>query len=122
MSTKSLVAALVVIAGVVVAPASQAQISQPQGDSACDKGELCVWTGAQYTGETKRLDLESANPNECIQLGLVGRSFANRLSRDVAVYQREDCSTEAEFTTYPKNGTYVPDAYFVIRAITVWEG
>ncbi|TWP48083.1 hypothetical protein FKR81_29315 [Lentzea tibetensis] len=120
MSTKTLVAALVVFTGVVIAPASQAQVTR--GDSACDKGEFCVWAGAQYAGKTERLDLESANPNECIQLSLVGRSFANRLSRDVAVYQREDCSTEAEFTTYPKNGTYVPDAYFVIRAITVWEG
>lgn len=114
MSTKILVAALAVLAG--VAPA------QAQSDATCDKGEFCVWAGPQYTGQVERLDLESANPDECIPLKIVGRSFANRLSRDAAVYQRENCSTEAEFTTYPKNGTYVPDAYFVIRAITVWEG
>lgn len=110
---KVLAAAIVVLTGVLAAPA--------QGDTSCDKGEFCVWPGANYTGQAKRLDLEMANPSECIQLGMVGRSFANRLSRDVTVYQGETCSTEAEFTTYPKHGTYVPDGYFVIRAITVWE-
>ncbi|GLZ32433.1 hypothetical protein Lesp02_46210 [Lentzea sp. NBRC 105346] len=121
MSTKVLIAAIIVFTGVLVAPASQAQNDQTQNDQTCDKGEFCVWTAAQYQGQAKRLDLETANPSECIPLGLEGRSFANRLSRDVSVYQSETCSTEAEFTTYPKNGTYVPDAYFVIRAITVWE-
>jgi hypothetical protein len=116
MPMKSLVAAVVLTAG-ALSPGET-------GDPTCDRGEFCVWDQAQYAGTVARLDLESANPDECIPLpgGMVGKSFANRLSRDVSVYQRENCSTEAEFTTYPKNGTYVPDAYFVIRAITVWEG
>jgi len=116
MSTKSLIAALVITAGAV----ASSGIAVAQSDKSCDKGEFCVWAGPDYTGAVQRLDLESANPGECIQLAVVGRSFTNRLSRDASVYQRESCSTEAEFTTYPKHGTYVPDAYFVIRAVEVW--
>ena len=117
MSTKSLIAALVITAGAV----ASSGIAVAQSDKNCDKGEFCVWAGPDYTGAVQRLDLESANPDECIPLNIVGRSFANRLSRDASVYQRENCSTEAEFATYPKHGTYVPDAYFVIRALEVWE-
>ncbi|MFD9704186.1 peptidase inhibitor family I36 protein [Lentzea sp. NPDC059081] len=116
MSTKSLITALVITAGAV----ASSGIAVAQSDKSCDKGEFCVWTGPDYTGTVQRLDLESANPDECIPLTIVGRSFVNRLSRDASVYQRENCSTEAEFTTYPKHGTYVPDAYFVIRALEVW--
>jgi hypothetical protein len=116
MPTKSLITALVVIASAV----AFSGIAVAQSDKRCDKGEFCVWAGPDYTGVVQRLDLESANPDECIVLTVVGRSFANRLSRDVTVYQRENCSTEAEFTTYPKHGTYVPDAYFVIRGLQVW--
>jgi hypothetical protein len=45
----------------------------------------------------------------------------NRLTRDTSVFQGETCSTEAEFTTYPGKGTFVPDAPFVVRALQVWE-
>ncbi|SDG87366.1 Peptidase inhibitor family I36 [Lentzea fradiae] len=116
MSMKSLAAALVVTAVTV----ASSGVAVAQSDSSCDKGEFCVWTGADYTGTVQRLDLETANPGECIPFKIVGRSFVNRLSRDATVYQRENCSTEAEFTTYPKHGTYVPDAYFVTRAVEVW--
>lgn len=116
MSTKSLITALAITAGAV----ASGGIAVAQSDKSCDKGEFCVWAGPDYTGAVQRLDLESANPDECIPLTVVGRSFVNRLSRDASVYQRENCSTEAEFTTYPKHGTYVPDAYFVIRALEVW--
>lgn len=87
----------------------------------CDPGEFCAWSKDNYTGTARRYNLETANPGECIALdGLVARSFANRLSKDVTVYQGETCSTEAEFTTYPKGGTYVPVAPFVVRAIQIW--
>lgn len=91
--------------------------------STCDRGEFCVWAGTDYTGAAHRLDLETANPRECIPLpgGFVARSFANLLSRDTSVYQGATCSTEADFTTYPGGGTFVPDAPFVVRAIQVWE-
>lgn len=94
-----------------------------QTEPTCDRGEFCVWSGTGYTGGSHRLDLETANPRECIRLpeDFVARSFANRLNRDVSVYQGATCSTEADFTTYPGKGTYVPDAPFVVRAIQVWE-
>ncbi|MGW6449278.1 peptidase inhibitor family I36 protein [Lentzea sp. NPDC055074] len=116
MSTKSLITALVITAGAI----ASSGIAVAQSDKTCDKGEFCVWSGPDYTGTIQRLDVESANPGECITLAVTGKSFANRLSRDATVYQRENCSTEAEFTTYPKHGTYVPDAYFVIRGLQVW--
>jgi hypothetical protein len=88
----------------------------------CDPGEFCAWAKDNYTGAARRHNLETANPGECIALdGLVAHSFVNRLSKDVSVYQGETCSTEAEFTTYPKGGTYVPLAPFVVRAIQIWE-
>lgn len=88
----------------------------------CDRGEFCAWAKANYGGTALRHNLETANPGECVPLGeLVARSFANRLTKDVTVYQGDTCSTEAEFSTYPKGGTYVPDAPFVVRAIQIWE-
>jgi hypothetical protein len=88
----------------------------------CDRGEFCAWAEENYVGASRRHNLETANPGECVVLtGLVAKSLVNRLTKDVTVYQGETCSTEAEFTTYPKGGTYVPDAPFVIRAIQVWD-
>jgi hypothetical protein len=88
----------------------------------CDRGEFCAWAKENYGGAVLRHNLETANPGECVPFGgLVARSLANRLTKDVTVYQGETCSTEAEFTTYPKGGTYVPDAPFVVRAIQIWE-
>jgi hypothetical protein len=119
--TRSLVAAVAIIAGALVASGTAS--AQQAGDPTCDRGEFCLWGGVGYTGPVQRLDLESANPGECIPVpgGLVARSFVNRLTRDASVYQGGTCSTEAEFTTYPGKGTYVPDAPFVVRAIQVWE-
>ncbi|SMD23663.1 hypothetical protein SAMN05661093_08152 [Kibdelosporangium aridum] len=88
----------------------------------CDRGEFCAWAKENYAGTAVRHNLETANPGECVPLGgLVAKSIANRLTKDVTVYQGETCSTEAEFTTYPKGGTFVPDAPFVVRAIQIWE-
>jgi hypothetical protein len=127
MTTRTLVTALVLTTG-ALASSGTAVARQParqpeQPAPTCDRGEFCVWSGVDYSGDSHRLDLESANPRECIPLpnGFVARSFANRLNRDVSVYQGATCSTEAEFTTYPGKGTYVPDAPFVVRAIQVWE-
>jgi peptidase inhibitor family I36 len=88
----------------------------------CDPGEFCAWAKDSYTGKAQRFSLETANPGSCIPLeGLVAHSLANRLSKEVTVYQGETCSTEADFTTYPGGGTYVPSAPFVVRAIQVWN-
>ncbi|MGH3432690.1 MAG: peptidase inhibitor family I36 protein [Thermocrispum sp.] len=89
----------------------------------CERGEFCTWQRAFYRGTIHRVDLRSANPGECIPLtpATDGRSFANRTSRDITVYQGRDCSTEGDFTTYPGGGTFVPDAPFVVRALQIWE-
>ncbi|PRY31019.1 peptidase inhibitor family I36 protein [Umezawaea tangerina] len=121
MSTRTLLTALAITTGALVSSGTAS--AQQSGTPTCDPGEFCLWGGPDYTGPARRLDLESANPGECIPLpgGLVAHSFVNRLTRDASVYQGETCSTEAEFTTYPGRGTYVPNAPFVVRAIQVWE-
>jgi hypothetical protein len=103
--------------------AGVAQAATTQADPACQKGEFCVWPSDGYGGEAQRFDLRTANPEECIPLpaGFDGSSFVNRMSRDVTVYQSEECTTEGDFITYPGGGTYVPDAPFLIRAIKIWE-
>ncbi|MEV0675727.1 peptidase inhibitor family I36 protein [Actinosynnema sp. NPDC050436] len=117
--TKSLLTALTITTAALV---SSGTATAQQPAPTCDRGEFCAWSGTNYTGALQRLDLETANPNECIPLkdDLVARSFVNNLTRDASVFQGATCSTEAEFTTYPGKGTYVPDAPFVVRAIQVW--
>lgn len=89
----------------------------------CERGEMCLWAGDGYSGEVVRISLENTNPEECVPLpeGFGARSFANRMSRDVTVYQGRQCSTEGEFDTYPGGGTYVPEAPYVVRAVQIWE-
>lgn len=89
----------------------------------CQKGEFCLWAADDYGGAAQRFDLRTANPGECIPLpaGFDGSSFANLMSRDVTVYQSEECSTEGDFVTYPGGGTFVPDAPFLVRGIQIWE-
>ena len=114
-----------------IGPAAEAAASQAEdeesaasgpSDAKCDAGSFCAWSGPNYTGKVARLNLETANPNQCVTLpgNLVAKSLANLMTRDVSVYEGATCSTEAEFTTYPKGGTYVPNAPFVVRAIQVW--
>jgi hypothetical protein len=97
--------------------------AQAGTDPGCRKGEFCVWSAHDYGGESTRFDLRTANPEECIPLpeGFDGGSFANLMSRDVTVYQDEECSTEGDFVTYPGGGTFVPDAPFLVRGIQIWE-
>jgi hypothetical protein len=104
--------------------ASTPALSSPSGaDPACAVGELCLWNSETYSGQNQHYDLRTANPEDCIVLpeGFEAHSFANRLTRDVTVYQSEECSTEGDFTTYPGGGTYVPQSPFVVRAIKIWN-
>ena len=103
--------------------AGTAQATSAQADPPCQKGEFCLWQAADYGGDAQRFDLRTANPGECIPLavGFAGSSFANLLTRDVTVYQSEECSTEGDFVTYPGGGTFVPDAPFLVRGIQIWE-
>ncbi|MEV6446317.1 peptidase inhibitor family I36 protein [Amycolatopsis sp. NPDC051716] len=103
--------------------AGVAQAASAPADPSCRKGEFCLWSADGYGGEAQRFDLRTANPGECISLpgGFDGSSFVNRMSRDVTVYQSEECSTEGDFVTYPGGGTFVPDAPFLVRGIQIWE-
>ncbi|WP_210717982.1 peptidase inhibitor family I36 protein [Amycolatopsis acididurans] len=101
------------------------QVSPPdRPEFSCQQGEFCAWPGEFYSDYIQRLDLRTANPEECIVLpnGIEARSLANRMTRDVTVYQDNECSTEGDFTTYPGNGTFVPHAPFVVRAVQIWDG
>ncbi len=103
--------------------AGVAQAAPSQPDPVCKKGEFCIWSAAHYSGDAQRFDLRTANPEDCIPLpeGFDGSSFVNLMSRDVTVYQSEECTTEGDFITYPGAGTYVPNSPFVVRAIKIWE-
>ena len=116
------VGALVVAAVVVITTATPAG-ADPAADAKCDAGSFCAWSGANYSGKVARLSLETTRTNNCVALPdkLVAKSLANLMTRDVTAYEGATCSTEAEFTTYPKGGTFVPNAPFVVRAIQVWE-
>lgn len=94
-----------------------------QARAVCDRGALCLWTHEGYRGAALRLSLVTTNPGECVPLpaGFAARSFANRISRHVTVYQGGECETEGEFDTYPGGGTYVPEAPYVVRAVQIWD-
>ncbi|MCP2273378.1 hypothetical protein LV75_005907 [Actinokineospora diospyrosa] len=87
---------------------------------ACERGELCLWAGLAFRGESGRFGVGSAAEGECVVLGRESRSLANLLRRDVTVYESAECATETDFVTYPGLGTYVPATPFVVRAIQVW--
>ena len=97
--------------------------AQASTDPGCRKGEFCLWPSDSYGGKIQRFDLRTANTEECLPLpaGFDGSSFANLMTRDVTVYQDEECSTEGDFVTYPGGGTFVPNAPFLVRGIQIWE-
>jgi len=114
--------ALGVLGGAGIA---QAETAPPGGrpEFLCEQGEFCAWSGEFYTEAVQRLDLRTVNPKDCVALPdyLQARSFANRLDREVTIYQDSECSTEGEFVTYPGHGTFVPQAPFLARAVQIWE-
>ncbi|MEV6905583.1 peptidase inhibitor family I36 protein [Amycolatopsis sp. NPDC051071] len=113
---------LLAVAG-LLASAGVASAAATPPEPACQKGEFCVWPEESYGGDARKFDLRSSNPEECIPLpeGFDGHAFVNRLSRDVTIYQSEECTTEGDFITYPGGGTYVPQGPFVIRALKIWD-
>ncbi|OZM71592.1 hypothetical protein CFN78_18870 [Amycolatopsis antarctica] len=107
--------------GMAYATTTPTQTPPPEFN--CTQGEFCGWSGEFYGGGIQRLDLRTANPDECIPLaeGFEAMSFANRTDRYVTIYQGADCSTEGDFSTYPGNGTFVPQGPYVVRAIQLWD-
>ncbi|RLK54657.1 peptidase inhibitor family I36 protein [Actinokineospora cianjurensis] len=87
---------------------------------ACERGELCLWSGLSFHGESGTFGIGSFAVGECLVLGRESRSLANLLRHDVTVYESSECATESDFTTYPGLGTYVPATPFVVRAIQIW--
>lgn len=117
---KFVVTVVIAFAGLLACATTSA--AQP-GPQPCERGEFCLWPGEGYEGEGHRVALENANPGECVSLpeGFDARSFANLTKRPVTVYQGRDCSTEAEFDTYPGGGTFVPAAPYLVRGVQIWE-
>ncbi|WP_026422329.1 peptidase inhibitor family I36 protein [Actinokineospora inagensis] len=113
MAFRIVIAVLLACFGLAL-PASAAQVP-------CERGELCLWAGSSFRGEVGKFGLGTVTEGECVPVGRDTRSFVNWLRRDVTVYESPDCATEADFTTYPGLGTYVPESPFVVRAIQVWS-
>ncbi|QGK68622.1 hypothetical protein GIY23_02775 [Allosaccharopolyspora coralli] len=88
----------------------------------CEAGVFCSWTDVEYRGAVYEADLRTIALEECIPLpeGRQARSFANSLDRPVTAYQDADCSSEADFTTYPGR-THTPHTPFLVRAIQIWS-
>jgi hypothetical protein len=114
---------VVAAAGAALATGAGAAGANTGQATACERGEFCVWPVKDYGGSATRIALENANPGECVPLpeGADGRSFVNRSARPVTTYQSRECSTEAEFDTYPGGGTYVPEAPYVVRGVQIWD-
>jgi hypothetical protein len=123
MSSRRLPHLLLLAAFGLLTSAGVAQAAPAQPDPVCKKGEFCLWSADDYGGTAQRFDLRTANPEDCLPLpaGFDGSSFVNLMSRDVTVYQSEECTTEGDFITYPGGGTFVPKAPFVVRAIKIWN-
>lgn len=90
---------------------------------ACDSGEFCAWQEEFYSGKLQRFDLRNTHTEQCVALddAMEAHSFATRIERHVTVYQDRECATQADFSTYPGPGTFVPQAPYVVRAIQIWE-
>jgi hypothetical protein len=88
----------------------------------CERGEFCVWSGVDNTGDSLSHTLADTTVEQCVPLPpeFDARSFVNLLSRAVTVYQSRECATEGEFDTYPGGGTHVPEAPYVVRAFQIW--
>ncbi|WP_018684062.1 peptidase inhibitor family I36 protein [Actinokineospora enzanensis] len=123
MRKKTFLALLLALAsalGLSSTPASAGTGLDSAGAGLCEQGELCLWEADGFRGSVDRLTLADTVPGECVVLAGDTRSFANLMSRDVTVYQSEECSTEGDFTTYPGSGTWVPRAPFLVRAVQLW--
>lgn len=116
-------AVLMLLSSSTVANAATARHSPEPATQVCGIGEFCVWPEVDYGGAIARFDLRGTNPEECVPLHdeLEARAFANRIDRHVTVYQDRECSTEADFSTYPGPETFVPRSPYIVRAIQIWN-
>lgn len=115
--------ALALLTGTGAASAQQADAPPAPPGMDCEQGEFCTWSSEFHIGEITRHDLRTTNPEECVPLpdAVDAKSFGNRTDRYVTAYQDRGCATEGDFSTYPGDGTFVPQAPFVVRAIQIWN-
>ncbi|WP_167176251.1 peptidase inhibitor family I36 protein [Saccharomonospora amisosensis] len=118
-----LVLTTLLLSGSTAANAVQPPNPSPSAAHSCQKGEFCSWPEADYGGAITRFDLRNTNPEECVPFpdGFEANAFANRIDRHVTVYQDRECSTEADFSTYPGPETFVPRSPYIVRAIQIWN-
>jgi len=118
----TIVAAVGTGAIVIVGP-SGAAATPTAAEPSCDTGQFCYWAEPNYPGKPQILDISGVSVNVCVPLpnGAEARSFVNRTHRDITLYQSGHCSTEGDFRTYPGDGTYVPEAPYVARAVEIWD-
>lgn len=104
----------------LLAPSAEST-NGPQQQNPCQRGAFCAWAENDYRGPDHRADEDHAALERCLPLpaGLEASSFTNQTGRPVTVYQDPDCSTNADFQTYP-DGAFAPRAPYVARAITIW--
>ena len=104
----------------LLAPSAESA-NGPQQQNPCQRGAFCAWTENDYRGPDHRTEGNDAALERCLALppGLEASSFTNQTGRPVTVYQDPDCSTNADFQTYP-DGAFAPRAPYVARAITIW--
>lgn len=104
----------------LLAPSAESA-NDPQRQNPCQRGAFCAWAENDYQGRDHRADGNDAALERCLALppGLEASSFTNQTGRPVTVYQDPDCSTNADFQTYP-DGAFAPRAPYVARAITIW--
>lgn len=115
--------ALAAIAALAPPAIATASVNPENNPPECQAGQFCVWNQGNYSGETYKFDLRTTNPEQCVPIpeNVDATSFINRMDRSVTVYQDRQCATEADFSTYPGGGTYVPHTPYVVRAIQVWQ-
>ena len=104
----------------LLAPSADAADRPPHQDP-CQRGAFCAWPENDYRGTVHQAAGNNAPLERCLALpaGLEASSFTNQTGRPVTVYQDPDCSTKADFQTYP-DGAFAPNAPYVARAITIW--
>ena len=104
----------------LLAPSAESA-NGPQQQNPCQRGAFCAWPENDYRGQDHRTEGNGVALERCLALppDLEASSFTNQTGRPVTVYQDPDCSTNADFQTYP-DGAFAPRAPYVARAITIW--
>ena len=104
----------------LLAPSAESA-NGPQQQNPCQRGAFCAWPENDYRGQDHRTEGNGVALERCLALppGLEASSCTTQTGRPVTVYQDPDCSTNADFQTYP-DGAFAPRAPYVARAITIW--